>query len=260
MRNTIAILIGLLLMLGSTARAELVKKPIEYKQGDATLKGYLVYDDKSEGKRPGIVVVPEWWGLNDYIKHRADQLAELGYVALAADIYGDGQVTTDAKEAGKLAGKYRGDRNLLRARAQAALDTLKAQPQVDPSKIAAIGYCFGGTAALELARAGADLNGIVSFHGGLDTDMPAKKGEVKPKILILTGGDDPMVPKKQVQAAEKEFKDAGADVKVITYPGAIHAFTNPDADKFGIKGIGYNKEADEKSWQEMKEFFDRVLK
>jgi dienelactone hydrolase len=259
MRNT-NIIIACVLLIAATSRAELVKKPIEYKQGDATLKGYLVYDDKVPEKRPGVVLVPEWWGLNDYVKGRAEQIAQLGYVALAADIYGDGHVTTDPNEAGKLAGKFRSDRNLLRARTQAALDTLKARPQVDPSKTAAIGYCFGGTAVLELARSGADVNGVVSFHGGLDAPMPAKKGDVKAKILILTGGDDPFAPKEQVQAAEKEFKDAGAEVKVVTYPGAVHAFTNPNADKVGIKGIGYNKEADEKSWEEMKNFFDRVLK
>ena len=247
-------------LLASTAGAELQRKPIEYKQGDATLKGYLVYDDRAQEKRPGVVVVPEWWGLNDYVKGRADQLAQLGYVALAADIYGDGQVTTDPKEAGKLATKFRGDRELLRARTQAALDTLKAQPQVDPSKTAAIGYCFGGTAVLELARSGADVNGVVSFHGGLDTPMPAKQGQVKAKVLVLAGGDDPMVPKEQVQGLEKEMKDAGADVVVTSYPGAVHSFTNPDADKLGMKGIGYNKEADEKSWQAMKDFFERIFK
>ena len=248
------------MLMGVVARAELVKKPIEYKQGDATLRGYLVYDDKTQDKRPGIVVVPEWWGLTDYPKHRADQLAELGYVALAADIYGEGQTTEDPKEAGKLAGKFRQDRKLMRDRVRAALDTLKAQPQVDTSKTAAIGYCFGGTCALELARSGADVNGIVSFHGALDTSTPAKSGDVKAKVLVLHGADDPMVSQEQVQNVEKEFKDAGVDVKVVQYPGAVHAFTNPDADKHNIKGVAYNKEADEKSWQAMKEFFETIFK
>jgi len=246
--------------MGVIARAELVKKPIEYKQGDATLRGYLVYDDKTSDKQPGVVVVPEWWGLTNYEKHRAEQLAELGYVALAADIYGDGQTTDDPKEAGKMAGKFRGDRKLMRDRVRAALDTLKAQPQVDPSKTAAIGYCFGGSCVLELARSGADVNGVVSFHGALDTPMPAKKGDVKAKILVLHGADDPMVSQEQVQAVEKEFTDAGADLKVVQYPGAVHAFSNPDADKHNIKGVAYNKEADEKSWQAMKELFEQIFK
>jgi dienelactone hydrolase len=260
MNNRIIMLVGWVLLVGTLARAELVKKPIEYKQGDATLRGYLVYDDKTQGKRPGIVVVPEWWGLTDYPKHRADQLAELGYVALAADIYGDGQTTEDPKEAGKLAGKFREDRKLMRDRVQAAFDTLKAQPQVDGTKTAAIGYCFGGTCVLELARSGADVNGVVSFHGALDAPMPAKSGEVKAKVLVLHGADDPMVPQEQVQAMENEFKDAGAEVKVVQYPGAVHAFTNPDADKHNIKGIAYNKEADEKSWTAMKEFFEQIFR
>ncbi len=252
--------VATLLLVSGIAHAELVKKPIEYKQGDATLKGYLVYDDAKTEKRPGVVVVPEWWGLNDYIRHRAEMLAELGYVALAADIYGNGEETTDMKRAGELAGKFKGDRELLRARVKAALDTLKDQPQVDSAKTAAIGYCFGGTAALELARSGADVNGVVSFHGGLDAPMPAKKGEVKPRILVLTGADDPLVPPEQVQGLEKEMSDAGADAKVVAYPGAVHAFTNPDSTKLGVKGIGYNKEADEKSWQAMKEFFEQIFK
>lgn len=248
-----------LLLVASIARAELVKKEIDYKQGDATLKGYLVYDDSKTGKRPGIVVVPEWWGLNDYPKHRADMLAELGYVALAADIYGNGESTMDPKRAGELAGRFRSDRELLRARVQAAINTLKEQPQVDPNNLAAIGYCFGGTAVLEAARTGADLKGVVSFHGGLDFPEPVKKGDVKAKVLVLTGGADPNVPPARVHAFEKEMKDAGADIRVISYPGAVHAFTNPEADKYKIKGIGYNKEADQKSWEEMKKFFNEIF-
>ena len=260
MKNTKLLIVGLVMLMAVVARAELVKKPIEYKQGDATLRGYLVYDDKTTDKRPGIVVVPEWWGLNDYVKHRAEQLAELGYVALAADIYGDGQTTEDPKEAGKIATRFREDRKLMRDRVTAALDTLKSQPQVDTTKTAAIGYCFGGTCVLELARSGANVNGVVSFHGALDTPAPAKSGDVKAKVLVLHGADDPMVPQDQVQSVEKEFKDAKVDVKVVQYPGAVHGFTNPEADKRGINGLGYNKEADEKSWTAMKEFFEQIFK
>ncbi len=252
--------LGALLLLSGTARAELVKKEIDYRQGDATLKGYLVYDDAVQGKRPGIVVVPEWWGLNEYAKHRADMLARLGYVALAADIYGNGESTTDFNRAGELAKRFQDNRQLVRERVQAALDTLKQQAQVDTGKLAAIGYCFGGMTVLELARSGANVKGVVSFHGELNTPMPAKPGEVRASVLVLTGADDPIVPPQQVKAFEQEMKNAGADFRVISYPGAVHSFTNPDADKLHNKALGYNKEADEKSWEAMKEFFAEIFK
>ncbi|HEX8524351.1 MAG TPA: dienelactone hydrolase family protein [Tepidisphaeraceae bacterium] len=259
-KRNVAVALIALLLAANVSRAELVKKQIDYKQGDATLKGYLVYDDAKTGKRPGVVVVPEWWGLTDYPRHRADMLAELGYVAFAADIYGNGETTTDPKRAGELAGKFRGDRELLRTRVQAAVDELKKQEQADSDKLAAIGYCFGGTAVLEAARTGAPLKGVVSFHGGLDFPQPPHEGQIKAKVLVLTGDADPMVPPEQVKKFEQEMKNVGADVKIERYPDAVHAFTNPNADKVGIKGIGYNKEADEKSWQAMKQFFEQNLK
>ena len=249
---------AVLLSLTIVSRAEIKSTPVEYKDGDTTLKGWIVYDDAIHDKRPGIVVVPEWWGLTDYIKSRCQQLAQLGYVAFAADIYGDGFTTTDPKVAGaKMNDAVKN--GWRRTRGKLALDQLIKDEHVDTANVAAIGYCFGGGVALEMARAGDDLKGVVSFHGSLGTDMPAKTGEVKPKILICAGAADPMVTRAAVEKAEKEFKDAGADVKVITYPDAKHAFTNPDADKFGIDGIAYNKAADEKSWADMKSFFADVF-
>ncbi len=247
-----------LLGLVAFARAEIKTETIEYKDGDATLKGFIAYDDAVQGKRPAIVVVPEWWGVNDYVKSRAEQLAKLGYVAFVADIYGDGFSTTDPKVAGEKMNEAVKN-HWRRSRGKLALVELLKNNNVDADNVAAIGYCFGGGVALEMARAGENLKGVVSFHGSLGTDKPAQLGDVKGKILICAGEADPMVKMAQVQAAEKEFKDANVDVKVITYPDAKHAFTNPDADKFGIDGIAYNKAADEKSWKDMKAFFADIF-
>jgi dienelactone hydrolase len=255
--NFAALLLAVLLV-PAVARAAIQTKTVEYKDGDATLKGFLAWDDSVKNARPGILVVPEWWGLNDYVKNRAKQLAELGYVAFVADIYGEGFVTSDPKVAGEKAGNAKSN-NWLRTRGKLALEQLKKSENVDPNNVAAIGYCFGGGCVLEMARAGDDLKGVVSFHGSLDTKQPAQKDNVKPKVLVLTGEADPFVPADQVRAVEKEFKDAGADIKVVGYPGAKHAFTNPDADKYGMPPVSYNKEADEKSWQEMKDFFARIF-
>jgi dienelactone hydrolase len=247
-----------LLCLLSAARGAIKTETVEYKDGDTTLKGFIAYDDATDAKRPGVLVVHEWWGLNDYVKSRARQLAELGYVAFAPDIYGDGFTTEDAKVAGEKSGEAKKN-GWLRSRGELGLRQLLKNDRVDAANLAGIGYCFGGSTVLEMARAGANLKGVVSFHGGLQTEQPAKQGEVKAKILILTGEVDPLVPKEQVEAAEKEFKAAGADVKVIGYPGAKHAFTNPDADKHNLPPIGYNKAADEKSWQDMKDFFATIF-
>src|SRR5436190_5934240 len=249
-----AITLGVTLL----ARAEIKTQTVEYKDGDTTLKGYLAYDDAAQGKRPGVVVVPEWWGLNDYPKSRAEQLAKLGYVAFAADIYGEGFTTMDPKVAGQKAGEAK-KADLLARRGELALEQLKKDPHVDPSRIAAIGYCFGGTTVLEMARRGQELVGVVSFHGNLETEHPAQPGAVKAKVLVCTGDADPLVPAEQVQKLEKEMKDAGADAKIIHYPDAKHAFTNPNADKYGMPPIGYNKAADEKSWNDMQQFFKELF-
>ncbi|MEI7999557.1 MAG: dienelactone hydrolase family protein [Candidatus Omnitrophota bacterium] len=240
------------------AFAEVRSQTIEYKQGGATLEGYLAYDDASQGKRPGVLVVHEWKGLNEYAKMRADMLAKLGYVAFAADIYGKGVRPETFEQAGAEAGKYKNDRPLLRQRVLAGLEMLKAQMKVDVSHIAAIGYCFGGTTVLELARAGTDIKGIVSFHGGLSSPTPADAKNIKTRILVLHGADDPFVPPAEVVGFEKEMQDAKVDYQLIKYPNAVHGFTNP-ANTGEPKGALYNKEADNRSWKEMQRFFKELF-
>ena len=208
---------------------------------------------------PGVLVVHEWLGLNDYAKRRADQLAELGYVAFAADIYGNGKVTADMKEASRLAGSYKNDWPLLRARVAAALASLKAQSGVVPEKIAAIGYCFGGTTVLELARSGADVAGVVSFHGGLDTPAPQDAKNIRAKVLALHGADDPYVPADQVAAFENEMRQGSADWQLVTYGGAVHGFTNLANGSDNSKGIAYNAAADARSWVAMQQFFRELF-
>jgi dienelactone hydrolase len=192
-------------------------------------------------------------------RKRAEQLASLGYVAFALDMYGKGVLAKTPKEAGELASRFKKDRALMRARAIAGLDVLRRYPKVDPDNLGAIGYCFGGTTVLELARAGADLKGVVSFHGTLETPNPDDAKNIRCKILVLTGADDPNVPKVQIAAFEEEMKKAHVDYKVIAYPGAVHAFTNPAAGDDPKRGVAYNKEADEKSWEAMQEFFAKVF-
>lgn len=252
-------LLLLTLLTPLLAQAAVETKTVEYRQGDARLVGYLAYPKEAKAPLPGVLVVHEWMGLNDYAKRRAEQLAELGYVAFAADIYGDGKIAADAKEAGKLAGLYKGDRPLLRARAAAGLATLKAQPQVDPTKTAAIGYCFGGTTVLELARSGADLAGVVSFHGGLDTPDSKDAKNIHAKVLALHGADDPYVPAEQVAAFENEMRQAGVDWQLIVYSGAVHGFTNPANGSDNSKGVAYNASADQRSWAAMRQFFNELF-
>lgn len=253
----------LLLMLSglvpALSQAAIETRTVEYQQGDTRLVGYLAYPKEAKGPLPGVLVIHEWMGLNDYAKRRADQLAELGYVAFAADIYGDGKIAADAKEAGALAGQYKKDRALLRARTAAGLATLKAQPGVVQDKITAIGYCFGGMAVLELARSGADLAGVVSFHGGLDTPTPQDAQHIRTKVLILHGADDPYVPADQVAAFEQEMRAAGVDWQLIAYGGAVHGFTNPAHGGDNSKGAAYNAAADARSWAAMRQFFAELF-
>ena len=232
---------------------------IEYRDGDVTLKGYLAYDDQSSNKKPGILVMPEAFGLGVHAKDRASRLAALGYVALAADPYGNGLEVTDLQEAIKHAGALREDPAKFRQRARVALDTLASLPQVDASRLAMIGYCMGGTFSLELARDGAPLKGVVSFHGGLETQRPAAAGQVKAKVLVCHGADDPFVPPAQVNAFAEEMTKAGADWQVISYGGTVHSFTNPNAGSVGVPGIAYNKQTDERSWKAMRTFFDEIF-
>jgi dienelactone hydrolase len=218
---------------------------LEYRDGDVTLRGFLAFDDRKSGKRPGVLIMPEAFGLGAQAKRRAERLAELGYVALAG-------------EAIKRATALFADPAKSRARARAALDKLASLPEVDSSRLASIGYCMGGTLSLELARDGAPLKGIVSFHGGLQTQRPAA-GEIKAEILVCTGADDPFVPVAQVAAFAEEMTKAKANWQVISYAGTVHSFTNPEADKVGAPGIAYNKFADERSWKAMTSLFEEIF-
>ena len=249
----------LTLMVPALVQAAIETRSVEYRQGNTRLVGYLAFPKDVTGPLPGILVVHEWMGLNDYAKHRADQLAELGYIAFAADIYGDGKIAANREEAGKLAGSYKNDRPLLRARVAAGLATLKAQPGVAGDKIAAIGYCFGGTAVLELARSGADIAGVVSFHGGLDTPTSQDAKNIRAKVLALHGADDPYVPADQVAAFENEMRQAGVDWQLIVYGGAVHGFTNPANGTDNSKGAAYNALADARSWVAMQQFFNELF-
>ena len=250
----------ILMTITSVAHAELRGKTIDYKEGKTVLQGYIVYDDALQGKRPGVIVVHDWMGESPFTHDRADQLAKMGYIALAADIYGKGVRPKDVPEAKQLVGIYKGNRPLLRARARAALDTLLAQSQTDPARVAAIGYCFGGTAVLELARSGAPLAGVVTFHGGLDTPTPQDAKNIKAKVLALHGADDPFVTPEQVAAFEKEMTDAKVDWQLIKYSGAVHAFAVPAAGNDNSKGAAYNERAARRAWQAMKDFFEEILK
>ena len=232
---------------------------IEYKDGDVTLRGYLAFDEKKSGKRPGVLVMPEAFGLGEHAKKRAERLAELGYVAFAGDPYGNGIEVSSLPEAMKLATPLFTDPARLRKRGRVSLDCLASMLQADPARLAAIGFCMGGTFCLELARDTAPLKGIVSFHGGLQTQRPAEAGKVKTKILVCTGADDTMIPFEQVNAFEAEMIKAGADWQVITYGGAKHSFTNPNSDSLGMPGIGYNKLVDARSWKAMSDFFEEIF-
>ena len=243
----------------SYLHAAVQTKTIEYKQGDQVLEGYVAWDGATAGPRPGVLVVHEWTGLGDYVKMRCRKLAELGYVAFGADIYGKG-VRPSQQEAGAIAGKYKKDQKLMRDRVNAALDVLRGSPLCDPKRVAAIGYCFGGTCVLELARSGADVAGVVSFHGGLATATPADAKNIRGKVLVLHGGDDPHVSPKEVEAFEDEMRSAGVDWQFVAYGGAVHAYTNPSAGNDNSRGAAYNATADRRSWDAMKAFFGEVLK
>jgi len=242
-------------VFSAAAAAAVRTEIVQYNQGGTRLQGYVAYDDAVEGKRPGIVVVPEWWGLNDYAKRRARMLAQLGYVAFAADMFGEGKTTNDPNEAAQWSGALKKDRPLLRQRVRAALDALKARPQVDPGKTSAIGYCFGGTSVIELARSGADVKGVVSFHGGLDAPDPSAGKNIRCRVLVCHGANDSFESPRDMEAFQKEMRDNHVDWQMNIYGNAVHSFTNPDADKHGIPGIAYNREADQRSWQEMQLFF-----
>ena len=267
MKTASVILLMFLLPLAfagfASAKSKIEGKTVEYTAGGVVMKGYLAYDSNIKGKRPGILVVHEWWGLNDYARKRARMLAALGYTALAVDMYGEGKQATHPDDAAKFSSELMKNFATAKTRFMAAMEFLKKQPSVDPEQIAAIGYCFGGGIVLNMARQGVDLKGVVSFHGGLVAVKPAEPGAVKAKILVLQGGADKFATPEQIAAFKKEMKAAGADFRFIVYPGAMHSFTNPKADVYAKEfhlPIGYNASADKKSWAEMKKFLHMIFR
>lgn len=240
------------------AFGKMITKDVEYPSGLTVCEGFLAYDDTFKGKRPVVLVVHDWNGIDAYEKRRCEMLASLGYVAFAVDIYGKG-VRPSGAERGVQAGKYKGDRELFRERLIAGLTEAKKLFNADATKVAAIGYCFGGTGVLELARSGADVKGVVSFHGGLDTPTPLNANNIKGKVLICHGNIDPMVPPAQVEAFRKEMEDAAVDYQFIGYAGAVHAFTEPSVGNDPSTGAAYNANADRRSWDHMKLFLKEVL-
>ncbi|MBV6477849.1 MAG: hypothetical protein HGGPFJEG_00593 [Ignavibacteria bacterium] len=239
--------------------SEIVTKDIEYNDGNTVLQGYLAYDNSNENLRPGILIIHQWRGISDYEKMRAKQLAGEGYVAFAADIYGKDIRPSNTEEAGKEAGKYYGDLNLYRQRLITGLEELKKQKYVDAGKTAVIGYCFGGSGALELARSGADIKGAVSFHGGLKTANTEDAKKIKCRILVQHGAVDPFVPDEDVSNFKKEMENAGVDYVLTEYAGAVHSFTLASAGSDTSKGSAYNEKADKRSWRAMLEFFGEIF-
>lgn len=246
-------------LMSGTAAAAVKVDTVNYKQGDATLEGWLVYDDAKQGKRPGVVIFPSWNGPGNDEKASAEKLAKMGYVAFVADVYGKGIRPMTPKDAGAESGKYMKDRPLLTARAQAAFDQLRKSPMVNTAKLAAIGYCFGAAGALDLARSGAPLKAVVSFHGDLTSPTPQDDNNIKGRVLALHGADDPVVGPQAQDAFKKEMSAAKVDWELILYSGAVHSFTSKGAGNDPSKGAAYNEKADKRSWQEMTTLFRQVL-
>lgn len=258
MHRALAVLLCFALTLA--ARAEIRVVDVDYRHGDVALRGTLAYDDTIAGKRPGIIVAHEWWGCNDFAKARAAELARLGYIALAIDMYGSGKTTESPEQAGQWASTFMADRALMRQRAQAGLAVLTQHELTDTTRLAAIGYCFGGTVALELARAGADLDVAVAFHAGkITTPVPADSSRIRGRVLILNGSADPFLTPEERAAFHKEMRDARVDYVFIDYAGALHSFTNPGADRYNIPGVAYQQTADRRSWAHMRQMFDEAF-
>jgi len=252
----------LLFFISFPLQAAVQGTEVKYDADGVTLRGYLAYDDSIKGKRPGVLVVHEWWGHNEYARKRARMLAEMGYVALAVDMYGDGKNAAHPKQAGEFSGAVRKNMPVAKARFQAAMNLLKQHEVTATKQLAAIGYCFGGAVVLDMARVGMDLTGVVSFHGSLNTSIPAKAGDVKAKMLVLNGEDDKFIKPEAIETFKQEMNAAKVDYEFISYPGAVHAFTNPEATeigkKFGIP-LAYHAAADRLSWTQMQGFFNELF-
>lgn len=248
------------LLAAQSASAAIVTEQIAYEHDGVALEGYVARDDARPGKLPVVLVVHEWWGLNDFARERARALAELGYLAFAADMYGKGVVTSDPNEAGRLAGQFRGDPELWRRRFKAAMDAACAHPRADASRVAAIGFCFGGSTVLTAAAAGYELKAVVSFHGSLIPIADADAKHIKARILVLHGGADSFVPDAAVAAYQDSLRKSGADWEFVTYGGAKHGFMNPAADDLKMPGVGYDRRAAERAWRQMQTCFAEALK
>lgn len=262
-RYMFSLCLVLSLCVATSAWAGVSGREVEYRLGDTVFKGFLANNSDVKGKRPAVLVVHEWWGHNAYARKRARMLAEQGYTALAVDMFGDGKTARHPDEAGKFAGQLMKNKAVAEARFNAALAFLKQEPSVDPTRIAAIGYCFGGGIVLHMARQGADLKGVVSFHGTLATDTPAKPGAVKARVLVFNGEADKMVPPDQVAAFKNEMSRAGASYRYVGYPGVMHSFTNPAANRYAKKfklPMAYDKNADQDSWAQAVAFLKDILK
>ena len=249
----------LLCALSGVAVSAVMGEEVTYSDGNTTLKGYLAYDDATTAKRPGVLVVHEWWGHNEYARKRARMLAEMGYLALAVDMYGDGKTADHPKDAGAFA---KGVGKAGRPRFEAAMEVLQSHPLYAEGQMAALGYCFGGSQVLNMARNGLPLKGVVSYHGSLATKRPAQPGAVKARVAVFTGAADPMIPAEQVSGFEQEMEQAGVDYFVVSYPGVKHSFTNPEADDFARRfemPLGYDRNADEDSWAKTKTFLEEIF-
>ena len=261
--NTKMLIPFIALFLVNPSQAEIISQQISYRDNGTTMNGLISYDNSIKGKRPGVLVVHEWWGHNAYARKRAEMLAQLGYTALAVDMYGDGKTANHPKDAGKFSQAVGGNMPLAKARFEAALKTLKNHQSVNTENIAAIGYCFGGGIVLNMARSGIDLKGVASFHGSLASGITAEKGNVKTQIRVYNGADDPFVKAEQIENFKKEMDAAKVSYLFVNYPGAKHSFTNPEANKFGAKfglPLAYNATADKQSWHSMQLFFKNIFK
>ena len=246
----------------ATVEPAVVGEEIAYEVDGVPMRGYLAYDKNRSGLRPGVIIVHEWWGHNDYVRRRADMLAELGYTAFALDMYGDNKQAGHPGDAQKFMMEVLGNMPAAEARFRAARGLLERHSSTDAARTAAIGYCFGGGVVLHMARQGEDLKGVASFHGSLATAVPAEAGSISAKLLVAHGADDPFVPAEELEAFQQEIANAGADMKFVAYPGAIHSFTNPAAtengEKFGLP-LAYNETADKESWAELQAFLEEIF-
>ena len=255
----LSVFVAAAVLAAAPAAAAIKSEPVAYKQDTASLEGLMVYDAAAKGKQPGIVLIPDWMGMTDLARQYGEKVAKMGYVVLVADIYGKNVRPKDMKEASTQSGNFKNDRALLQARGKAALEQLLKSPRVEASKTAAMGFCFGGGAALELARSGADLDAVVSFHGNLDTPHPEQAKNIKAKVLVLHGADDPFVTQDQVKAFMDEMRAAKTDWNLVQFGNAVHGFTNPNAGNDNSKGMAYNAEADKRSFRDMQGFYQEIF-